>query len=106
MAKISSAGNYGKEIRSDCKVTVELTKSGGLKLELVSKVKDYFEDSIISLAKDELKFFGIKNAKILIEDRGALDYTIAARIESAIKQAIETDKEYLLPILPENTNQT
>jgi len=106
MAKISSAGNYGKEIRSDCKVTVELTKSGGLKLELVSKIKDYFEDSIISLAKDELKFFGIKNAKILIEDRGALDYTIAARIESAIKQAIETDKEYLLPILPENTNQT
>jgi len=106
MAKISSAGNYGKEIRSDCKVTVELTKSGGLKLELVSKVKDYFEDQIISLAKNELKFFGIKNAKILIEDRGALDYIIAARIEAAIKQLLETKKEYLLPIINDNTNQT
>ena len=106
MAKISTAGNYGKEIRSDCKVTIELTKSGGLKIELISKVKEYFEESIISLTKDELNFFKIKNAKILIEDRGALDYVIAARIEAAIKQLIDTDKEYLLPIIPENTNQT
>ncbi len=82
MAKISSAGNYGKTIRSDCKVTIELTKSGGLKIDLISKVKEYFEDQIISLAKNELDFFEIKNAKILIEDRGALDYVIAARIES------------------------
>lgn len=106
MAKTGTAGNYGKAIRSDCKVTIELTKSGGLKIDLISKVKEYFEDQIISLVKDEFKFFCIKNAEILIEDRGALDYTIAARIESAIKQTIETDKEYLLPVLPENKNQT
>ena len=106
MAKICTAGNYGKEIRSDCKVTIELAKSGGLKIELISKVKEYFGDQIISLAKGELKFFGINNAKILIEDRGALDYVIAARIEAAIKQLIDTDKDYLLPIIQENTNQT
>jgi len=106
MAKISTAGNYGKEIRSDCKVTIELTKSGGLKIELISKIKEYFGDQIVSLAKNELEFFDIKNAKVLIEDRGALDYVIAARIEAAIKQILKTDKEYLLPIIPENTNQT
>ncbi|MDP8204389.1 MAG: aldolase/citrate lyase family protein [Candidatus Tenebribacter mawsonii] len=106
MAKISTAGNYGKTIRSDCKITIELTKSGGLKIDLISKVKEYFEDQIISLAKNELDFFEIKNAKILIEDRGALDYVIAARIEAAVKQLIETDKEYLLPIISENTTIT
>jgi len=106
MARISSAGNYGKEIRSDCKVTIELTKSGGLKIDLASKVKEYFGDQIMSLAKKELKFFDIKNANILIEDRGALDYVITARIESAIKQVSDTKKKYLLPIIPENTNQT
>lgn len=106
MAKISTAGNYGKEIRSDCKVTLELTKSGGLKIELISKIKEYFGDQIVTLAKKELEFFDIKNAKVLIEDRGALDYVIAARIEAAIKQIINTDKEFLLPIIPENTNQT
>ncbi|MDP8268184.1 MAG: citrate lyase acyl carrier protein [Candidatus Tenebribacter davisii] len=106
MAKIFEAGNYGKAIRSDCKVSIELTKSGGLKIELDSKVKVYFGDHIISLVKRELEFFGIKNAKILIEDRGSLDYVIAARIEAAVKQAVDTDKEYLLPAIPENTNHT
>ena len=40
----------------------------------------------MSLTKDELSFFGIENAIIKIEDRGALDYVIAARIEAAVKQ--------------------
>jgi len=106
MAKIIAAGNYGKTIRSDCKVTIELTESGGIEIELISKVQDYFGDHIISLAKKELEFFSINNAKVKIEDRGALDYVIAARIEAAIKQLIDTDKEYLLEIIPENCNQT
>ncbi len=100
MARISSAGNYGKEIRSDCKVTIELTKSGGLKIDLASKVKEYFGDQIMSLAKKELEFFDIKNANILIEDRGALDYVITARIESAIKQVSDTKKNICCPLFP------
>jgi len=106
MAKISTAGNYGKEIRSDCMATFELTASGGVQIELISKIKDYFGDHIIDLAKKELEFFGIENAKLKIEDRGSLDYVIAARIEAAIKQQIETDKEFLPDIIPQNTDQT
>jgi len=106
MAKISTAGNYGKTVRSDCLATFELTTSGGLQIKLISKIKDYFGDHIIDLAKKELEFFGIKNTKLKIEDRGSLDYVIAARIEAAIKQQIDTDKEYLLDIIPLNTDQT
>jgi len=106
MAKISTAGNYGKQIRSDCMATFELTSSGGLQIELISKIKDYFGDHIVALAKEELEFFGIENAKLKIEDRGSLDYVIAARIEAAIKQQMETDKEFLLDIIPQNTDQT
>ncbi len=87
MAKIASAGNYGPKIRSDCMVTIELTDSGGVHIELISKVKDFFGDHIIALAQDELKFFGVKNAKLKIEDQGALDFVIAARIETALKKA-------------------
>jgi citrate lyase subunit beta / citryl-CoA lyase len=106
MANISTAGNYGKQIRSDCMATFELTTSGGLQIELISKIKDYFGDHIVNLARRELEFFGIENAKLKIEDRGSLDYVIAARIEAAIKQQIETDKEFLLDIIPQNTDQT
>ena len=87
MAKIASAGNYGPKIRSDCMVTIELTCSGGVHIELISKVKDFFGDHIITLAQDELKFFGVKNTKLKIEDQGALDFVIAARIETALKKA-------------------
>ncbi|HHE40445.1 MAG TPA: citrate lyase acyl carrier protein [Candidatus Cloacimonetes bacterium] len=98
MAKIASAGNYGPKIRSDCMVTIELTDSGGVHIELISKVKDFFGDHIIALAQDELKFFGEKNAKIKIEDQGALDFVITARIEAALKKA---DPSITTSYLPE-----
>ncbi len=106
MGKIVTAGNKGKSIRSDCFITLEITNSGGIKIDLQSKVKSLFGDSIVKLCKDELKFFKIKNCKIIIEDTGALDFVIAARIEAAVKQCIDTDKEYLLDVIPENKYHT
>jgi len=106
MSKIAETGNCGKEVRSDCKITLEITKSGGLKIEVISKVKPLFGDKIEALCRDVLKFFDIKNANLKIEDTGALDYVIAARIEAAVKILVSTDKEYLFPLIPENNSQT
>ena len=106
MAKTSTTGNKGKSVRSDCFVTLEITKSGGIQIDLQSKVKTLFGDAIIGLCKKELKFFGIQNCKISIEDSGALDYILAARIEAAVKKCIETDKEFLSEILPQNKYKT
>jgi len=106
MTKIANTGSYGKDVRSDCAVTLELTTSGGLKIELVSKVKALYGDNITRLCKDVLNFYGIKNARFKIEDTGALDYVIAARIEAAVKMLVKTDKQYLLPVIPENKFQT
>jgi citrate lyase subunit beta/citryl-CoA lyase len=44
------------------------------------------------------KFFNLKHAEILMEDSGALPFTIAARFEMVIKKLMpETITEYLLP---------
>ena len=106
MSNKAVAGNRGDSIRSDCYVELELTKKNGLQIDLQSKVKTLFGDSIMELCKKELKFFGIKNCTIKIEDTGALDYILAARIEAAIKQLIDTDKEYLLDLLLQNKYKT
>ncbi len=103
---IVTAGNKGKGIRSDFFVTLEITKSGGIDIDLSSKVQTLFGDSILKLCREELEFFGVKNCKIKIEDSGALDYILAARIEAAIKQAMETDKEFLFEMLPQNKCKT
>ncbi len=106
LKNIGSAGNEGKEARSDCYVEIELTESGGISIELQSKVEKLFGNSIIKLCKNELTFFGIDNASVKIEDNGALPFVIAARIEAAVKQCIKTDKEYLLEMIPENQYHT
>ncbi len=94
----SSAGNRGNKVRSDCYIELELIKSGGIKINLESKVESMYGDSIRSLIRDILKTFKIRNAYVLIEDNGALPFTIAARVESAIKNIFpEKETEFLLP---------
>lgn len=120
--KIGAAGNKGVGVRSDCFVSLELTETGGLEIDLKSKVGPLYGDSIIELAKDVLAYFEIHNAKLHIEDRGALPFVLAARIEAAIKQCVDTDtstsrlgsictsfsagKEYWPDLIPENQYAT
>ncbi|MBC8505123.1 MAG: citrate lyase ACP [Anaerolineales bacterium] len=106
MKKIGTAGNKGPGIRSDCFVTLEITEKGGLEISIESKVGVLFGDSINTLANDILTHFGIENAKLSIEDRGALDFVLAARIEAATMECVDTDKEYLLDVIPENQYHT
>lgn len=103
MSQIGIAGNNDDQVRSDCLVTFELTQSNGIDIIIESKVKNLFGDSILKLANDVISFFEIKNCKLLIQDKGALDFILAARIEAAIKLVVKTKKEYLLPSI-ENQN--
>jgi citrate lyase subunit beta/citryl-CoA lyase len=103
---IATAGNNGDKDRSDCHVSLELTKSGGIKIDLQSKVKSLYGESIVALSKEVLKFFGVDHATLKIEDKGALPFVLAARLEAAIKQVVKTDQEYLSEMLPENKYTT
>ncbi len=97
--KKSSAGIHGDSVRSDCYIELEIKSSGGIKLNLKSKVESMYGDSIRKLILDMCKFFNIKNAQILLEDYGALPFTLAARFETAVKRIFpSTKKEFLLPI--------
>ncbi|WKZ60933.1 MAG: aldolase/citrate lyase family protein [Cyclobacteriaceae bacterium] len=104
--RIVYAGNNGEKDRSDCRVALEITASGGIQIELVSKVKSLYGDTIIRISKEVLKFFLIEHAKLIIEDKGALDFVICARLEAAIKQVVKTDKEFLPTMLNENLYTT
>lgn len=100
--KIAKAGNIGKKVRSDCHVTLELKETGGIVIDQKSKVQVLYGESNEILCKDILAFYKIENALLILEDKGALPFVIAARIEAAIKEIIDTDKEYLLDFIEEN----
>jgi len=104
--KLAVAGNRGKGIRSDCHVTIELTDKDGIQLELISKVEAMYGDDIRGCVYEVLDFFGIVNARVLVEDSGALTPVIAARMEAAIKQLLPSQNKFLLPVLAENKYET
>jgi citrate lyase subunit beta / citryl-CoA lyase len=100
------SGNSGPKVRSDCEISIKLKSDGGINIDLISKVKVLYGKSISALVKDILQFFDIKNADVSINDSGALPFVIAARTESAIKQIINSNLEYLPEFLPENNYST
>jgi citrate lyase subunit beta / citryl-CoA lyase len=106
MSEPITVGNKGKAVRSDCFVTLELTGSGGIDLTLESKVEPMYGAGIRKEVLEIMDFFGIRNARIRLEDSGALPLVIAARVEAAIKMRVKTSKEYLPPFLPENDYAT
>ena len=103
---LAITGISGPDVRSDCEITLELGSGSEVIIELASKVKVLYGESIKSLAFSVIEFFGIKNALVKINDSGALPFVISARLESAIKKLIKTDLEYLPEFIPENGYST
>lgn len=97
-----TAGNRGEGVRSDCFVNLVIGSNPGVNVKLKSKVRSLYGESILDLCRDILLFFKLGNVTVEIDDQGALPFTIAARLEAAIKKHISTSKEYLLPMLPQN----
>ncbi len=103
---IAVAGNSGPKVRSDCEIVIEIRPEGGISIDLLSKVKVLYGESIKNLIVEVLVFFGVKHAVVKINDSGALPFVIAARMESAVKQLINTELEYFPEFLKENSYST
>lgn len=101
MAQIIT-GNAGPKVRSDIEVTLELKRSGGIDLEIKSKVKSMYGRAIEEQCRMLLKHFEVTHARMSVADSGALPFVIAARIEAAVKALKKTDKTWLPDMLPGN----
>ncbi len=102
-SRIARAGNAGPKVRSDCEIILELKERGGIEIELDSKVKSLYGESIRNLVNEILSFYSIRHASVILNDSGALPFVIAARAEAAIKQLKNTDLEYLPDFLSNNS---
>ncbi len=71
---------------NDCFVRLK-PSTAGVELKVESTVYDSFGEQIEKVAKETLKAMGITDAILDIDDKGALDYTIRARIETAVRRA-------------------
>jgi citrate lyase subunit beta/citryl-CoA lyase len=86
-------------VRSDCWIAVELTGNGKIGIELQSKVAGMYGASIRELVTQGCRALGVTGARVEVEDQGALPFTLAARLETAVRRADPTlSAEFLLPM--------
>ncbi len=83
--EIRQAVQAGTMQSSDLMVFIEPAEE--LEILIESTVKKQFEHLIQAQVEESLKKFEVTKGRIKISDRGALDYAIAARIETGIKRA-------------------
>jgi len=86
-AGIGSAGRRGKAIRSDLWVQLEARSRGGIELDLSSRVEAYYGDAIRTQVEEVLAALGVTDARVRLEDAGALPFVIQARLEAAVLAA-------------------
>ena len=86
--KITKVAKAGTLESNDILIMVMPNDSGKVELELESIVMQQFGDVIKQVILHKVKEMRVEGITIKAQDKGALDYTICARVETAIKRAI------------------
>lgn len=58
----------------------------GIQIDLDSVVQAQFGEEILAVVREVLTECGVENASLRIQDRGALDCVIRARVETAVNR--------------------
>lgn len=82
-------GVCGTMESNDCLVTVKENDTLNNSIEIKSIVDDFFHDAILNCVESVLKEMGVKGVDVLVNDKGALDFTIKARVRTAIERMKE-----------------
>lgn len=88
MAEIKKAACAGTEEKSDAFVEVSPCAEG-MVLEVQSVVINQFGEAIEASVRQVLSLLGVENVRVAINDRGALDCVLRARVETAVLRAME-----------------
>ncbi len=81
--EIKETASAGTIEKCDCLVTVS-KGDGDIKINLSSKVLYQYGDSIRNIILQTLKKLHINDVTVDVEDMGAFEYVIVARLEAAI----------------------
>jgi citrate lyase subunit gamma (acyl carrier protein) len=70
---------------------VKVLPFGGLQVSIYSEVMRQFGARIREVVDETLKQMGVTQGKIVVEDKGALDCAIRARVEAAVLRGCESE---------------
>ncbi len=85
---INKPSQAGTLESNDVYVQLLPNPNGNIEIKLKSIVYKQFKDQILQVANQTLKDLQITSCVLIMDDQGALDHTIKARIESAVKRSL------------------
>ncbi len=88
ITRVAKAGTLES---NDILIMVMPAEKPGIELELESIVIKQFGDQIREAILNAVKIMGVQDVRIKAQDKGALDYTIGARVETALIRASEDE---------------
>lgn len=90
--ELKKAAMAGTVESSDAQITVE-PGTNGIELNIESSVIQQYGRQIKAVVLETLKKLDVKNAKVSVVDKGALDCTLKARVEGAVFRSINDDPD-------------
>lgn len=73
---------------NDCMITAEPCEDVEINVESV--VKEQYGEQILKVCNEVLRQEGVMSGKFFINDKGALDFTIRARMKAVIERGIKS----------------
>ncbi len=90
MAQVKQSGQAGIAEKSDVLVTIEPREPGtGRHIEVKSPFRLEFGRQIMETVEAVLNEQGIDDVAVLVEDKGALEFALRARCETALRRALK-----------------
>jgi citrate lyase subunit gamma (acyl carrier protein) len=86
--KINKVARAGTMESSDIFIMVKPGDNQGIDIRLSSVVIDQYGNHIRNVIMETLQSMNIENIELTANDRGALDYAIKSRVETAVKRAL------------------
>lgn len=93
-----ATGRAGSDAKGDCRVTAEASED--VRIDIATKAQDLVERGIRTVVDATLRRFDAGKVSVVVEDAGALDYVISARVETAVRDCLSATCTPLRPISP------
>lgn len=87
---INKPAKAGTMESNDIYIMIYPNDNDGINIKLESVVVKQFGNQIRRTIEDKIKDIKVDNVDIVAKDRGALECTIKARVETAVKRALSS----------------
>jgi len=92
MSVLKKSAYAGTLESSDAYIQVSPIEEDDIKIILESSVKEIYGDAIEELVRKTIQDMNVNNVLVNVQDKGALDFVIKARLQAAILRACEMEQ--------------